>query len=335
MITLQDIQDAQEAIDNKIGTGPSPDACNLNGINSALSGLQETLASLKEAYASENAPFANTTFVLRLAANTNAPTLQSTNKPLADVIIASGLRPASLVIDGVTVTTVGSTTTLSVDGPLDMEAAAEVLAAFVETKGIIVDANTAKQSKDTNKSKAKELWQFAKTQQLLIDLIQGHEPTPLKMEPEVELQALGTLEATSEWIDGENLSIVVTGAIEHEDNVFPPDIAKDFADILDLNNRPNELWTVVSLNLRDILTEAGLSGDVFISQTNAAMLLGWPTAPNPKLKVYDIATLDDKFNIMVGNGTSATLEIWSGTTNIGPAALTLTIDATGLTVVGE
>jgi len=89
------------------------------------------------------------------------------------------------------------------------------------------------------------------------------------------------------------LGIEVDGTLEFVDNVFTGTAAVDFVDVL-TDNQPNDAFTFVSINLKEMLGDMGITGDVEIVQTNPALSFAYGSSAfpaNTKTKTYTLASI--------------------------------------------
>lgn len=162
----------QQEIDAIKGNVPgvTPADCNIAELNTQITTKTGELSQLLIQKAQEQAEFTGLTFVLKLANNTNDPSLSVNNRNLANTILASGQR--SIDINGVNVAAAGTTVTLTVASGTSIEKA-DTLNIFSVDKGFYVDTNNANSTVAANQASAEKYQQTAEDQQLVINEFDG------------------------------------------------------------------------------------------------------------------------------------------------------------------
>jgi len=180
--TIQDLINAKIAEINGLKgdvPGFTPAECNRADINTQISDAEDELKNLRIQKVVDEAPWSGTGFILRFG-NANIPNLTGTVKDVADLVLATGLRPPVVVISkpdvyDITVTATGTNITLTVAGETDPMEAGKQLADFVDDKGILVDVAPATIVKEGNEANAKKFQNIADLQQSIIDAMTAEE----------------------------------------------------------------------------------------------------------------------------------------------------------------
>ena len=227
----------------------------------------------------------------------------------------------------VSFTASGNSITAAVAGQTDILEVAEILAAFAVDKGINVDLTQVNVVMQGNIDRAA---QYTNTAEQQSDIIEKFTVEPGPVVITTNVASPGDLQIEAVWMSDDALGIEVDGTLEFIDNVFTGTAVVDFVDVL-TGNQPNDAFTFVNINLKEILGEMGVTGDVEIVQTNPALSFAYGASAfptNTKTKTYTLANIDDEFNVLLMTGQNATLTVSQG----GTLKLTISIDAAALVV---
>jgi hypothetical protein len=207
MAIQDDIDVLQAQIDAIKGdvSGVPPASCNITGLKDVITELEEQIKDLRISQVEEDNPFDGTTMTLRLDAK-SMPSLAGVNQAAVALINAIGVKPAAVVMDGVTVSASGSSgITVSFVGETDAVATTEKLAAFASEKGVTIDVAQAQTLKAGNIDKAEQYLAMAQLQENIITTLIESDAQLAPLKPDIGMPDLVT-EGKVVFLD-----VVITG----------------------------------------------------------------------------------------------------------------------------